>query len=422
MRPVGGSCGGCWRRGGGTHGEQLVGELASVQWHGGGWVVPSCPSATLDLHAQLFKAALELTCNPCGGGTQEVSKHSRVIDRLVGHTDAAGKTTRGTHRCYRNKKEGAVKGTANHAKLRMCPEPLPGPWEATTTSPSVRHQRDGGAPACHRYRSELAAAAETRHGSRHSLAWLHKRQRPHPATIQVREMQGNLGHLNEGPAHDGEIPFSPSFPRHRCIGPHATCGKSRQTDPLPDGWLRGTSEATPSREERKRKKRGGRGAGLGCTKRKTLGLVIGPKVGCELSVRRGRRRLDGGIPRGGCGCWSITGAGREEREPEGWPPPVARRMGKPTCLGCAVGGRLGLGLGTAASASPCRDNSEVQSSRDARAGAEVARLWGEEGNLPPGGIRRWRDSGAGWWVCCDGGRFDGRKGRWDEDWMEGWRR
>ena len=65
-----------------------------------------------------------------------------------------------------------------------------------------------------------------------------------------------------------------------------------------------------------------------------------------------------------------------------------------TCLACAVGGRLGLG--TAASASPCRDNSEVQ----------VARLWGlaARGYLAVAGLR----NGL---VCCEDERFDGRKGR-----------
>lgn len=57
-----------------------MGELASARWHGGGWVIASCPSVTLDLHAQLLKAALEI--NACGG-TQEVGKSMVQTDPIL---------------------------------------------------------------------------------------------------------------------------------------------------------------------------------------------------------------------------------------------------------------------------------------------------------------------------------------------------
>ena len=116
--------------------------------------------------------------------------------------------------------------------------------------------------------------------------------------------------------------------------------------------------------------------------------MIGPKVGCELSVRRGRRRLDGWI------SWdvvalSITGA--DQRLDFASRPAEWGNREFLTCLGCAVGGRLGLE--TAAPASPCRDNSEVQGCEGqgrGRGGAALGRWRGLPlGGFGGGGIEEW---------------------------------
>lgn len=116
-------------------------------------------------------------------------------------------------------------------------------------------------------------AAETPHGSHGSLAGLHKRHRPHAATIQVREMQEKCGHLNEGPAHGEMFLIVPAVPAH-----WSTCGELGQANPFQ--WLAEKHERSiPSREEHIGEKRGGRGAGLCCTKRKTLGARDWAKSG-----------------------------------------------------------------------------------------------------------------------------------------------
>ena len=155
--------------------------------------------------------------------------------------------------------------TASHTKLRA-----PSPFRALAEA--LGHDDDDdkprttpagwGALACHRYRSELAVTAETPHGSRTPLRGCISGARPHAMTIQVREMQENLGHLNEGPGPRTARCFIPHSGGIRRIGPHTTCSKIEADRPLSGGWPRSMSEATPSVEEQKRKKEGARGGTL----------------------------------------------------------------------------------------------------------------------------------------------------------------